>query len=896
LNLDGQTIVLPKIVDPSELRTDVTGKVVRYLHDNGAMVEAGAPYIEVEAMKMIMTMKATESGKITHALSPGTVIAAGDLLASLELKDPSKVKKIENYNGKLDIANVPVDVEAQEMVKSILSGYNNDPNAVAQNAFAEAGDAEAIMNLVTSTLTEFVRVEKIFDGKVLDDVVRDLTKTEAKNLGAAVADIRAHQKLGLRVELVLSMLRQVADFRERFNVDTLPESLLGALSQLTTLEDKVYGDLKLISDAIIQDANQKPFDERVEELRDQLRSGDADLEKLSTNEAISVGIDLLTYLFSDQDETVQANALELYIRKVHRSHRLLGVTVEPIDGRLTCSWTYQHREEPLATGVIRKGVLVVVPDLSKLSQDLPAIIQAAGDQMDPKKQKLKSLVNHLYIATGSSNQEVDVSAIEKVVDGQKAALAGRGIVRVNFLQPMDKQHPGYYTFPASKDYKECSAMRGMRPTFYWLLELSRLEENFNLERLQSVGKNVQVYLGTEKTETPVRGGPPQVVFVRGISHTPGIETLKGAERSLVLGLDELERAQASSKVDSVKSSSRIFLQASQPIDGKTPEELSEKFKEIIGTLKSRYAERLVKLRVDEIEILLRLNTAEKGVVKRVRFLSSSVSGEWLKTSGYTEEIDAETGERYDNCIIGDGDDDFCLLDHYGLSSTVQTKRSVARNAGSTYAYDFLGLLEVGLLGQWNSYLKSLPLSTKKKLGDVPPNYFAAKELVAGKDGELELMSRPIGSNKVGMVAWLVTMKTPEYPEGRDVVLIANDVTVKSGSFSVDEDEVYYKASEYARKHELPRLYISCNAGARIGEFRQCTNDLFFVLRQLVVINISPRFYMFCSFINQDFTKTSSRNSSSSSWTNPNPPRALSTYISRQRTMLHFRRELSTLTR
>ena len=32
----------PTIFDPSELRTDVTGKVVRYLQDNGAPVEAGA--------------------------------------------------------------------------------------------------------------------------------------------------------------------------------------------------------------------------------------------------------------------------------------------------------------------------------------------------------------------------------------------------------------------------------------------------------------------------------------------------------------------------------------------------------------------------------------------------------------------------------------------------------------------------------------------------------------------------------------------------------------------------------------------------------------------------------------------------------------------------------------
>lgn len=31
-------------------------------------------------------------------------------------------------------------------------------------------------------------------------------------------------------------------------------------------------------------------------------------------------------------------------------------------------------------------------------------------------------------------------------------------------------------------------------------------------------------------------------------------------------------------------------------------------------------------------------------------------------------------------------------------------------------------------------------------------------------------------NDVGMVAWLVTLRTPEYPDGRQIILIANDIT------------------------------------------------------------------------------------------------------------------------
>ena len=64
ISIDGVTILMPTIFDPSELRTDVTGKVVRYLQDSGAEVKSGEPFVEVEAMKLFMQTAATETGTI----------------------------------------------------------------------------------------------------------------------------------------------------------------------------------------------------------------------------------------------------------------------------------------------------------------------------------------------------------------------------------------------------------------------------------------------------------------------------------------------------------------------------------------------------------------------------------------------------------------------------------------------------------------------------------------------------------------------------------------------------------------------------------------------------------------------------------------------------------------
>lgn len=84
------------------------------------------------------------------------------------------------------------------------------------------------------------------------------------------------------------------------------------------------------------------------------------------------------------------------------------------------------------------------------------------------------------------------------------------------------------------------------------------------------------------------------------------------------------------------------------------------------------------------------------------------------------------------------------------------------------------------------------------------------------DLELQQIHRGAGANNVGMVAWLMVLKTVEYPNGRQVVLIANDITHKAGSFGTREDVVFKMASEFARKMRIPRIYIAANSGARIG--------------------------------------------------------------------------------
>lgn len=177
-----------------------------------------------------------------------------------------------------------------------------------------------------------------------------------------------------------------------------------------------------------------------------------------------------------------------------------------------------------------------------------------------------------------------------------------------------------------------------------------------------------------------------------------------------------------------------------------------------------------------------------------------------------------------NASLADQD----VMAPYQPLERLQLKRLAARRHKTTYCYDFPAVFENALRELWASRAAAgephaVPPAGKliSVMELVPSGPLSFKERTP-----LTLVNRPTSSNDVGVVAWALTIKSPEAPQGRRIVAIANDITHASGAFGPKEDAMFRAATEYALAERLPVVYLAANSGARVGlasEVKQCLN-------------------------------------------------------------------------
>ena len=110
------------------------------------------------------------------------MIGAGDLLANLELKDPSKVKKIINFSGDFRMSSVDEPAAtadekltaAVDRVNKILDGFGGDVDEALANlytAFTEQDETdgqsrwEKAASIMEGIVQRYLDVESVFESK-----------------------------------------------------------------------------------------------------------------------------------------------------------------------------------------------------------------------------------------------------------------------------------------------------------------------------------------------------------------------------------------------------------------------------------------------------------------------------------------------------------------------------------------------------------------------------------------------------------------------------------------------------------------------------------------------------------------------------------------------------------
>ncbi|WP_227981515.1 carboxyl transferase domain-containing protein [Nocardia spumae] len=315
----------------------------------------------------------------------------------------------------------------------------------------------------------------------------------------------------------------------------------------------------------------------------------------------------------------------------------------------------------------------------------------------------------------------------------------------------------HFTFrPSSTGLSEERLIRGLHPYIAERMQMRRLRK-FDLTRLPSSDEEVYLFQGVAK-ENPADERLIAFAQVRDLTalreHDGRLLALPTAESTVATCVDSIRRAQSRRPSRKRYHTNRIVLYIWPPLDVTRAE---------LDTIVGRVEPTTAGAGLEEILLIARQPDPETGelvkVVVRFRF----------DATGGTE---VTVGERTDDPVEP--------LDEYRQ----KVLRASSRN--TVYPYELTGLL-----------------------GD-----FAEYDLDA--DHALVPVDRPKGHNTAAMVAGVVSTPTERHPEGVTRVVLLGDPTKSLGALSEPECRRVIAALDLAEKLQVPLEWYALSSGARIS--------------------------------------------------------------------------------
>lgn len=643
-----------------------------------------------------------------------------------------------------------------------------------------------------------------------------------------------------------------------------------ALRRLASLESRPTTKVALAAREVLVLASLPTFEERSVQMLQILKSSitahqygeSADSQRLPSTDVLQdltdsrfTVYDVLHNFFHHEDPWVALAALEVYVRRAYRVYNLKHLDYEAGDGAETphvVTWRFKLGQSPsgeqsmtprvdssrdvsrigsmsdLSYTIsrnqlepVRVGMMTSYNDITRIEQgfekllsSFPAFNLAEFADRYGQDAKVPHVLNIALRAYGEDINDQEVAErFAKLVNDNNSKIHGKGIRRITLLICRRNQYPWYYTLRPSdsgKVWREEQAIRNIEPALAYQLELGRLS-NFTITPQDSSNRQIHIYhaVGRENT-SDIR------FFVRALLR-PG--RLRGGMKVQEYLISETDRL-VNSILDTLEIVSGQHRQADcNHIMVNCVHTLHVSFDDVQEALAGfieRHGKRLWRLRVTQAEIRIVIED-EDGIQTPIRSFIENISGFVVKYEAY-QEVATDKGPAILKSIGPQGSFHLQRVNFpYTTKNSLQPKRYQAHVVGTTYVYDFPDLFRQAVRRVWEKAAEYYP-GVKE-----PSDMLVADELVLDENQELHEVPRPPGMNNCGMVGWIFTVKTPEFPKGRRLVVIANDITYQIGSFGPAEDEFFFKVTELAQSLGLPRIYLSANSGARIGLAEEIMN-------------------------------------------------------------------------
>lgn len=751
------------------------------------------------------------------------------------------------------------DVYNEDLIKELVTLFKNFENGLEggkKDEFLQAakpvydifdlfnsGYKQHAFNVLSKLFESYLETEKGFDtkgGKRKEAVWFDLREKHSDNLTKTYQIGLSHCRLRSKNKVIRSLLEVIED------LDMVKE-FTPILDELAAFVAPEYSDVAVAAKHILT-TSRLPSKKRMKDemegyLKDGLEATDQQQKLACLKELIvksNYSFDILLEFFSDPNERIADLAAEVYIRKAYCTFDINIVRSASHGKFKTVEFNFMNTEKSTNSGSLKSdgivgsismdslntlsetednlgfGVMSIFDSLNDVDSYLPDVLKIFENNDDADHTNiLKVLLK--WNQTITPNDTELVSALTTIMKKHSKQLEYNEIKRVTVVVEIQGRLPFYFTFRQRINYNEDPMYRHIEPTLAFQLFLKKLS-NYDVKPYPCRDPSVHVFYGQKKKELGLNRYDylNKRFFVRTLvlqgdiftEENPEELQISELERYVVASINALEIAMAD-KNYAPSYANHIFVNFLPEVVVK-----ADMVGEIIERFQKVYGKRLWKLRVSEVEVRFTAKFSKTSQPQTFRFIARDDTAYNLTLDIYREEKDQNTGRTVYKTVVGEKKplEGLDVNIPHPILQTVDQKRVIAHNNETSYVYDFPYLFERAIQGMWKEY-------NELTQEPIPSVLLQKVEYILNSETH-KLVENPnkdaIGKNTCGMVVWKLTMYTPECKDGRDMILIANDITFQSGSFGVIEDEVFQLASEMARDLKIPRFYIAANSGARIG--------------------------------------------------------------------------------